>query len=280
MSSSTTPSPFVKWAGGKRQLLDEILNKIPFKFNNYYEPFVGAGALLFSLKINQVSYINDINKSLIHTYKIVKDSPNELLNKLSELDNKFTSKSDYYECRNLFNEKIQNGKYDVLHAALFIYLNKRCFNGLYRVNSKGLFNVPFNNKENIRSFDKDNILKASEWLQNKVITNTDFEMAVKTASKGDFVFFDSPYAPLNNSTFTSYTKDGFTLDDHKRLAKVFKELDKKGCYLMLTNHNTELIRDLYRDYYITVIKAKRLINSNASKRVGGRSYNYKLYKGS
>ncbi len=152
--------------------------------------------------------------------------------------------------------------------ALFIYLNKRCFNGLYRVNSKGLFNVSFNNKENIRSFDKDNILKASEWLQNKVITNMDFETAVKTASKGDFVFFDSPYAPLNNSTFTSYAKDGFTLDDHKRLSKVFKELDKRGCYLMLTNHNTELIRDLYKDFYITVLKVKRLINSNASKRVG------------
>ncbi|UUM25896.1 DNA adenine methylase [Mycoplasmopsis agalactiae] len=262
------PSPFVKWAGGKRQLLDEILSKIPSKFNNYYEPFVGAGALLFSLKLNQVSYINDINKSLIHTYKIVKDNPNELIDVLSELDNKFTSKSDYYKCRNLFNQKIKNSEYDVLYAALFIYLNKRCFNGLYRVNSKGLFNVPFNNKENIKSFDRDNILKACEWLQNKVITNADFEITVQTASKGDFVFFDSPYAPLNNSTFTSYTKDGFTLDDHKRLAKVFKELDKKGCYLMLTNHNTELIRDLYRDYNITVIKAKRLINSDARKRVG------------
>ncbi|MCE6090757.1 DNA adenine methylase [Mycoplasmopsis agalactiae] len=268
MSSSILPSPFVKWAGGKRQLLNEILSKIPSKFNNYYEPFVGAGALLFSLKLNQVSYINDINKSLIHTYKIVKDNPNELIDVLSELDNKFTSKSDYYKCRNLFNQKIQNSEYDVLHAALFIYLNKRCFNGLYRVNSKGLFNVPFNNKENIKSFDRDNILKACEWLQNKVITNTDFEITVQTASKGDFVFFDSPYAPLNNGTFTSYTKDGFTLDDHKRLAKVFKELDKKGCYLMLTNHNTELIRDLYRDYNITVIKTKRLINSDASKRVG------------
>lgn len=268
MSSSIIPSPFVKWAGGKRQLLDEILSKIPSKFNNYYEPFVGAGALLFSLKLNQVSYINDINKSLIHTYKIVKDNPNELIDVLSELDNKFTSKSDYYKCRNLFNQKIKNSEYDVLHAALFIYLNKRCFNGLYRVNSKGLFNVPFNNKENIKSFDRDNILKACEWLQNKVITNADFEITVQTASKGDFVFFDSPYAPLNNSTFTSYTKDGFTLDDHKRLAKVFKELDKKGCYLMLTNHNTELIRDLYRDYNITVIKTKRLINSDASKRVG------------
>ncbi|EIN15060.1 Type II restriction modification system N6-adenine DNA methyltransferase [Mycoplasmopsis agalactiae 14628] len=268
MSSPIIPSPFVKWAGGKRQLLDEILNKIPSKFNNYYEPFVGAGALLFSLKLNQVSYINDINKSLIHTYKIVKDNPNELIDVLSELDNKFTSKSDYYKCRNLFNQKIKNSEYDVLHAALFIYLNKRCFNGLYRVNSKGLFNVPFNNKENIKSFDKGNILKACEWLQNKVITNADFEITVQTASKGDFVFFDSPYAPLNDSTFTSYTKDGFTLDDHKRLAKVFKELDKKGCYLMLTNHNTELIRDLYRDYNITVIKAKRLINSDASKRVG------------
>ncbi len=121
MLSSTTPSPFVKWAGGKRQLLDEILNKIPSEFNNYYEPFVGAGALLFSLKHNQVSYINDINKSLIHTYKIVKDSPNELIDKLNELDNKFTSKNDYYECRNLFNEMIQKGNYDVLHAALFIY---------------------------------------------------------------------------------------------------------------------------------------------------------------
>nr|WP_307921158.1 DNA adenine methylase [Mycoplasmopsis bovis] len=122
MLSLTTPSPFVKWAGGKRQLLAEILNKIPSKFNNYYEPFVGAGALLFSLKYNQVSYVNDINKSLIHTYKIVKDSPNELIDKLNELDNKFTSKSDYYECRNLFNEMIQKGNYDVLHACT-IYLS-------------------------------------------------------------------------------------------------------------------------------------------------------------
>lgn len=259
--------PFVKWAGGKRQLINEIEKRLPDKINNYYEPFVGGGAILFHLK-PQKAYISDINTVLINAYNIIKYNPSELIESLKELDKIECTKETYNNIRTKFNNKILAREFDIEMASIFIFLNKRCFNGLYRVNSKGLFNVPFNNKSKCDSYNEDNIFNMSKYLKNVEIYNLDFEDVLKNAKKGDFIFLDSPYAPLNPTSFESYTKDGFDKDNHIRLSKVYKDLDKKGCLLMLTNHNTELIRDLYSGYKIEVVDAKRNINSNGSNRIG------------
>lgn len=260
-------TPFIKWAGGKRQLLDEIKNRLPKTFANYYEPFVGGGAVLFSLR-PQHAVINDINKALITTYFQIKNNPQKVIEKLDEMDSQYCTKEQYYRLRDKYNSKLKLEEYDVEMASLFIFLNKRCFNGLYRVNSGGMFNVPFNGKEIGKSYSKENILEASEFLRGVSIINGDFESATIGAKKGDFVFFDSPYMPLKSDTFEAYTKEGFTRDDHVRLAKLFKKLDKRGCFVMLTNHNTQLMRELYKDYYIDEISVKRLINRDAMGRMG------------
>ncbi|MGX9339214.1 DNA adenine methylase [Mycoplasma sp. 332] len=259
--------PFVKWVGGKGQLIDEIKKRMPKYFNDYYEPFVGGGAVLFYLK-PQKAHINDINRVLINAYNMIKNKPQQMIEILNVLDQKECKKEEYYELRTKFNNKLKLNEYDLELAALFIFLNKRCFNGLYRVNSNGFFNVPFNNKIKCDSYNRDNILEISQYLKNVEIENLDFEESLKKANKGDFVFIDSPYVPLNPTSFESYTKEKFGEDCHIRLAKVFRILDKKGCFLMLTNHDTDLIRDLYSKFNIKVVNVKRNINSNGNKRVG------------
>ena len=271
-------SPFLKWAGGKRQLLDKILDRMPTNYNNYYEPFIGGGALLFELQPDS-AVINDINASLINTYRIIADRPHEFISTVMELDSKMPKdgKTYYYSLRKRYNNKLVKEEYDTELAALFVFLNKHCFNGLYRVNGKGLFNVPYNNSKR-ESINNESIIAVSEYLKNVKIMQGDFEKTCTTAQKGDFVFFDSPYAPLNPTSFESYTKEGFDLESHKRLADLFERLTDKGCYCMLTNHNTELINDLYgnKGYKMDVVRVKRMINSNASKRIGEELilYNY------
>lgn len=262
--------PFIKWAGGKTQLLPKIKEKLPKNYNRYIEPFVGGGAVLFELQPNK-AIINDINKALIYTYKIIRVFPRELCNILDVLDKQIVDggKEFYYEVRNQYNSIVNSEKYSIEFAAWFIFLNKHCFNGLYRVNSKGLFNVPYNNSIK-SSFNRDNIFAISSFLDDAYIDikQGDFEYACKKAQKGDFIFLDSPYAPLNDTSFDSYTQNGFSLEDHKRLAKVFQELTNKGCYCMLTNHNTELINELYKDFNKEVVNVKRMINSDATNRKG------------
>src|SRR5699024_8480134 len=259
--------PFVKWAGGKRQLLDKIIDKSPHYFYNYYEPFVGGGAVLFGLQ-HKNSFVNDINSHLIHAYKVIKNSPYELMEALDELDEIKLNEDIYKSIREKYNTHIKNNIYTLETAAFFIYLNKHGFNGLFRVNSKGLFNVPWNKKEYVASYSKENILQVSHFLQTVKITNEDFVASVQNAEKEDFVFFDSPYAPLNSTSFAAYDKSGFKLEDHQRLAALFKLLDTKGVYCMLTNHNTELINNLYQGYHIEEVNVRRSINSDASKRTG------------
>lgn len=271
-------SPFLKWAGGKRQLLDKIIDRMPIDYNNYYEPFIGGGALLFELQPGK-AIINDINTSLINTYRTIADRPHEFISTVMELDSKIPKdgKTYYYLLRERYNNKLIKEEYDTELAALFIFLNKHCFNGLYRVNGKGLFNVPYNNSKR-ESINNESIMAVSEFLENVKIMQGDFEKACNNAQKGDFVFFDSPYAPLNPTSFKSYTKEGFDIESHKRLADLFERLTDKGCYCMLTNHNTDFINDLYGDkgYKMDVVRVKRMINSNASKRVGEEViiYNY------
>lgn len=268
-------APFVKWAGGKRQLLSQIKERMPEQYNNYYEPFVGGGAVVFEL-LPERAVINDINRALINTYQMICSSPDEFLTEINRLDSEITGKETevqgkeyYYRIREYYNDKLMRNEFDAELAALFVFINKHCFNGLYRVNGRGLFNVPYNNSKR-RSVDDQSIMEISKFLKGVTITAGDFEAACEGASKGDFVFLDSPYAPLNPTSFEAYTKEGFDIKSHERLAKLYEELTARGCYCMLTNHNTELIHELYgnKGYRIDVVSVKRMINSDASKRVG------------
>ena len=268
--SNSNIAPFVKWAGGKRQLLSQIKERMPEKYNNYFEPFVGGGAVAFEL-LPEKALINDINKALINAYKQICDAPDAFLKTVNNLDTEMweDGKKYYYCLRGHYNDKLMKAEYDVELAALFVFINKHCFNGLYRVNGKGLFNVPYNNSRRV-SVDEGAIRDISKYLQGITIIDGDFEEACKGAKKGDFIFIDSPYAPLNPTSFESYTKEGFDIESHRRLARLYDELTERGCYCMLTNHNTELINDLYgnKGYTIDVVSVKRMINSDASNRVG------------
>lgn len=271
-------APFVKWAGGKRQLIPQIKERLPKTYNRYYEPFVGGGAVTFEL-MPEDAVINDINRALINVYKVIADSLDEFLAELSRFDDEIrkswqiASKEGgsayYYSLREHYNKKLVKEEFDVELAALFVFINKHCFNGLYRVNGKGLFNVPYNNSRS-ESCDKESIKAVSEYLRSVTILEGDFQLACEEAGKGDFVFLDSPYAPLNPTSFESYTKEGFDIESHKRLAVLFDELTERGCYCMLTNHNTKLINELYgnKGYKMDVVDVKRMINSDASNRVG------------
>ena len=268
--SNSSIAPFVKWAGGKRQLLTQIKERMPEKYNNYFEPFVGGGAVTFAL-LPENALINDINKALINAYRQICNAPEVFLKAIKKLDNEMweDGKEYYYFLREHYNDKLMKTEFDVELAALFVFINKHCFNGLYRVNGKGLFNVPYNNSRRV-SVDENLIMEISEYLQSVKIMDGDFEVACKEAKGGDLVFIDSPYAPLNPTSFESYTKEGFDIESHKRLAKLFDELTARGCYCMLTNHNTDLINELYgnKGYRIDIVSVKRMINSDASNRVG------------
>lgn len=276
--SNSNITPFVKWAGGKRQLLSQIKERMPENYNDYYEPFVGGGAVIFEL-LPANALINDINKALINAYKQICNAPEAFLKVVNKLDEEMweDGKEYYYSLREHYNDKLMKAEYDVELAALFVFINKHCFNGLYRVNGKGLFNVPYNNSRRT-SVDEGSIMEISKYLQGITITDGDFEEACKGAKKGDFVFIDSPYAPLNPTSFEAYTKEGFDIESHKRLARLYDELTARGCFCMLTNHNTRLINELYggKGYTIDVVSVKRMINSDASNRVGEEViiYNY------
>ncbi len=260
--------PFVKWAGGKRQIIDKLKQYVPDEYNTYYEPFIGGGALLFELAPKN-AVINDSNEELMNVYKCLCDE--EKFKKMCSLLNHYEtehSEDFYYEIRNKDkNKNTYNRLSDYTKAARTIYLNKACFNGLYRVNKKNEFNVPFGKKTKVNTYEGSNLITVSNYLtmNNIKILSVDFEEAVKDVKEKDFVYFDPPY-DSETSTFNSYTEEGFSKDEQIRLAKVFKELDRKGAFVMLSNHNTSLINDLYKEYNIHLIEAKRNINSNGKKR--------------
>ena len=259
--------PFVKWAGGKRQILDKLKQYAPSKYNCYYEPFIGGGAFFFELAPKK-AIINDSNQELMNVYQVLCDE--NKYTKMCKVLNQYEAnhcEEQYYEVRNKDKEKAFARLSDYKKAARTIYLNKSCFNGLYRVNSKGQFNVPFNKNKKVNTYDGENLLTIHMYLNMNDITiqSIDFEESVKTAKKGDFVYFDPPY-DSDTQTFNSYTEEGFGKEEQRRLAKVFKELDERGVYVMLSNHNTTLINELYKDYNIHVIEAKRSINSKGTKR--------------
>ena len=276
--NNSNVAPFVKWAGGKRQLLGEIEKRMPKEFNKYYEPFVGGGAVVFSLLPDE-AVVNDINVALINTYKRLRNNKDDFLKQIRVLDEQIgeDGKKYYYSLRERYNDKLMKCELDIELAALFVFINKHCFNGLYRVNGKGLFNVPYNNSRNV-SCNESVIEAVSEYLQSVTILEGDFQTACEDAKEGDFVFIDSPYAPLNPTSFEAYTKEGFDIESHQRLADLFDELTERGCYCMLTNHNTEFINELYSDkgYKLDVVSVRRSINADASNRKGEEIiiYNY------
>lgn len=263
-------SPILKWAGGKTQLLQHISDNMPSVYNRYYEPFIGSAAVLLALLPNQ-GCINDINEQLVNLYFQVKNAAESVIFKVKELDSKPCNKERYYDIREQYNEKILSRVLDAECAALMIWINKHCFNGLYRVNNKGLFNVPYNNKANGNSIEENNIRAISEYLQHADITITclDFEQACNGVAAGDFVYFDSPYVPESlTASFTDYTINGFSFADHERLAALFRRLDSIGAKLMLSNNDVPFVRELYSHYRIQSLDVKRMINRNASKRTG------------
>ena len=263
----TTLTPFVKWAGGKTQLLLEIIKRVPKKFNYYYEPFIGGGSVLLALQPLGAT-INDINKELIHVYNTIKHQPLKLVQAVYKLDSYECDCNYYLKQKDYYNKLITEQQYNIDMAALFIFLNKHCFNGLYRVNKQGLFNVPWNKKTSGVSINIENILNISNYLQNIEIFNKDFEEVLEDCDEDDFIFIDSPYDLLTNNSFVDYSKEGFKKEDHIRLSKVFKKLDEQGCYCMLTNHNTPLINELYYDFNIDVVDVRRSINSKGNDRRG------------
>jgi DNA adenine methylase len=258
---------FLKWAGGKLQLIEQFKNLFPHNFNNYYEPFIGSGAVFFylksKLKLNKV-FLSDANEELINCFVAVRDKPSELIELLSNHQKKH-SKEYYYAVRSIECDRLDS----VNKAARLIYLNKTCFNGLYRVNSKGQFNVPMGDYENPCIFDTNTLYQASQLLQGVHLRVMAFEKVVNFAQKDDFIYLDPPYIPLSKtSSFTQYSKGSFSGKEQKRLSEVFRILDLRGCFVMLSNSDHALTRELYRDYEknTVIVRAKRMINSVGSKR--------------
>lgn len=255
------PKPFVKWVGGKRSLLDELHKHLPESFNTYYEPFVGGGALFFSIydKVKK-AVLSDTNFELIITYKVIQKEPQKLIEALRKHSEKH-SKEYYYKIRST------NPKTAINIASRFLYLNKTCFNGLYRVNKQGKFNSPIGDYKDPNIVQEENILACHEALQGVDIYNYTFEK-IPLPSKGDFVYFDPPYHPTNEQSFTSYTENGFTEQDQIRLRDYLVTLHRKGVFLMMSNSDTNFVREIYNKKYFNIheVKAPRFVNCKSDGR--------------
>ena len=268
-----TAKPFIKWVGGKGKLVPELVASLPKQFGNYFEPFVGGGAFFLSLKqLDKISTasINDINSKLILAYLQIQQNPNELITLLKGIETKYKKLSNeeqkeyFYQIRKKYNEEVLD---DIHTAAYLIFLNKTCFNGMYRENSKGQYNIPFGDQKNPTICDKENILSVSECLKNTKIANKSFDEVVEDCKEGDLIYFDPPYYPTNiTSNFTSYNKNCFGPKEQELLRDVFVKLAKKGCFVMLSNSNTSFIEELYEGYHFSQIYAARSINSKGDKR--------------
>ena len=256
--------PFVKWVGGKRQLLTQIKEHIPEYTGNYFEPFLGGGAVFLELEPEN-AVVSDLNTQLISTYKWVRDAPEDLLETVERLDRQENTLENYTQMREYYNQLVQDKPRDLVTSSYFIWLNKHCFNGVYRVNSKGGFNVPWNKKtEHINSLDEDNILEISSYLKeaNVALLNRDYKSVLQNTTKEDFVYMDPPYVPNSvTASFTSYTKEKPL---HDEIAQEFANLP---CKALLSNNNNAIVQDLYADFNITEVSARRSINQGRGKEV-------------
>jgi len=259
---------FLKWAGGKTQLLSQLEPLFPKKINRYIEPFLGSGAVFFHILEKykpKEFFLSDINEELINVYKMVKYDVEKLIVELKQHSeyHKADGKEYYYEIRSVDSKKLPN----LERAARFIYLNRTCFNGLYRVNKSGGFNVPMGDYKNPNIIQEEKLRLVSKLLKKVKLNVMSFEKVTSLAKKGDFVYFDPPYHPLKNKkSFTTYSKDAFLEKEQELLKKTFDKLNKKGCKVMESNSDTDFIKELYKEYDIKFVKATRMINSNAKGR--------------
>lgn len=261
-------NPVLKWVGGKRQLLNEIIPLIPKNYSTYVEPFVGGGAVLFELQPKK-AIINDFNSELINVYYVIKDNPDELIKQLHIHEENNTSEYFYMVREYDRDAECYNQMTDVQKAARIIYLNKTCYNGLYRVNSAGQFNSPYGKYKKPNIVNECVIKAMTKYFNENNITikNCDYKEALKGLRKGAFVYLDPPYMPISSSSsFTGYTENGFDEDDQIALKEECDKLNSKGIKFLQSNSDCEFIRELYKDYHIKTIKAKRAINSKGSSR--------------
>jgi DNA adenine methylase len=259
----TRPKPFLKWAGGKRQLLDELLKRLPAFVRAYHEPFLGGGALFFELAARgrfQKAYLSDLNADLIEAYVVVQTWVEDLIVSLKKHEH---SKEYFYRIRS-----VDPASLDIIErASRLIYLNRTCYNGLYRVNSKGEFNVPFGNYKNPLICDEDNLRLCSEALKGVTLRHQAFYAVMRDVTRGDFIYFDPPYHPVSKTaSFSTYEKSGFGEDDHRRLKDIFAALDRKKCFVMLSNSYTPFTRRLFKEYKPETVEATRVLNSKSSGR--------------
>lgn len=267
MAKNKLISPFLKWVGGKRQLINDITNELPNDMSRlkYYEPFIGGGAVFFNLQPKK-AVINDANSELINTYLVIKNDLEALIDDLKKHQN---NSEYFYRIRALDREIKFISMSEIQRASRVIFLNKTCFNGLYRVNNSGEFNSPFGSYKNPNIVNEPVLRAVSTYLKSNDIniTNVDYEKSIDGITKNSFVYFDPPYHPISDSSnFTGYVSGGWNSDDQKRLRNLCDKLDAKGVKFLLSNSNASLISSLYKNYKITTVKASRSINSNGSKR--------------
>ena len=266
-----TPAiPFIKWLGGKSKQLVCLRSRLPERIGTYVEPFVGGGALFFDIQPAD-AILNDVNPRLINLYVSVRDHKEELVDRLSEYETRYNTittlnaKQDfYYQTRTDFNARFFESDLTIEDAAQLVFINKTCFNGLYRVNAAGEFNAAFGKRMTVKLFEGANLANCSAALRNVDILNGDFENACQNLKPGDFVYFDPPY----HSTFNGYQAGGFSEEDHLRLHNLFQRLTASGVYCLMSNSNTDYIKDLYAGYCIEVVPVKRNINRNGNGRQG------------
>ncbi|PSB01962.1 modification methylase [Merismopedia glauca CCAP 1448/3] len=255
--------PFLKWAGGKSQLWDEISRRIPTDFSTYFEPFLGGGSIFFYLQPKQ-AYLSDVNFELINTYRVIRDNVDELI---TDLKTHIHQEEYFYQIRNIDRAEAYQNWNAIKRASRLIYLNKTCYNGLTRVNSKGQFNVPFGKYANPKIVDENNLIACHQALKNAEINVGSFREIEQLVTSEDFVYFDPPYAPLSETAnFTSYTQDGFGEEQHRELKELCDRLTEKRVRWLLSNSSAPWILELYQDYKIEFVQANRAINSKSEKR--------------
>lgn len=266
MNRNPLVQPFVKWVGGKRQLIDEIEPLLPERFSTYCEPFLGGGAVLFHLQPSK-AIVNDLNEDLIIVYETIRDDLEDLIASLKKHEN---NSDYYYKIRDLDRDKKAYKKMSkVEKASRILYLNKTCYNGLFRVNSAGEFNVPFGNYKSPNIVNEPTLRAVSQYLSKRNIQffSKDYDEVLRKLRKGTFVYLDPPYDPVSDtSSFTGYNKGGFDKEEQIRLKECCDRLNEKGIRFMLSNSNTNFIRELYKEYEIVIVSARRNINSDSKKR--------------
>jgi DNA adenine methylase len=264
-SAKNLPKPFIKWAGGKTKLVPHILDGVPSAQYNYYEPFLGGAALFFALFKKQMirkAVLNDLNPEISNCYTVIKNSVDALIEELQ--DPQYQNTAVHYK---YIRQKDLEGLDSIKKAARFIYLNRTCFNGLYRVNRKGAFNVPYGKYSNPLILDKANLLEVSKSLENVVISNLHYKDVLKKCKKGDLVYLDPPYAPISKtSNFTEYTSEGFGMKDHEELAEEFKRLKSKGVRCILSNSSSDQIIQLYSTESVEFFSGNRSIGGHPDSR--------------